>query len=444
MTSPEQSSSIAVASEQNHNRRIALIAVAAASTVGAVAIFGTGNNPFRDEASAQSGDRTVEQMCDDYTDAGVTKYASFDKNAVMEKFQISTKQEAKKVIDGSFNENGPLAGKGDFISGATIQAFVADRATDKSGAVDPNYDYVAKFGEKIAQYSADNGVTEARKDCKENYEVLSKTGQYTTDWAKGEPIVAVNYVRNGDYGITGVSLTNYVAKDKMEGVEFAYREGAKGVNNSFASALLEESTGMIYLKGVRIQAGKTATKVEGLAGTNKNQDGTNKTDSNGGSSSKSETNTTEGTNGTSGSNGGTSETGSNGGSKPTGTNGGTNTGEQGCGVAGKPECGGGSGTDTGNEGPTGTGTGPAPGPGTGGGEQPAPGPGTGGGEEPAPAPRESEAPAPQPQPSQEPAPQPQPSQEPAPQPSQSPQPQPSQSPADKPAPKEDCNEHNPC
>lgn len=105
---------------------------------------------------------------------------------------------------------------------------------------------------------------------------------------------------------------------------------------------------------------------------------------------------------------GQNDSGTNGGDAPTGSNGGTETGNNGCGTPGAVECGGGSGTDIGNEG-TGDGDNGD------GGETPAPAP--------TPAPTKAPTPAPQPTQKPTPAPKPQPTQ-PAPQPTQPPATQP--------------------
>ncbi|MCW2957092.1 MAG: hypothetical protein JWO69_1961 [Thermoleophilia bacterium] len=155
----------------------------------------------------------------------------------------------------------------------------------------------------------------------------------------------------------------------------------------------------------------------------------------------SESTNTGKTGGTTGTNGGNNPTGTNGGSNPTGTNGGTETGETGCGTPGNPECGGGTGTDTGNEGPAGDGDGPSgDGPGTGG-----EGPGDGGNtppQEPQEPPREPEQPPSEPeQPPQEPEQPPTGGETPPPPP---PQEEETPPPADKPDPTENCNEYDPC
>jgi hypothetical protein len=230
-------------SKRNRLRGLVALGAATAVLVGGLAMRGCGTEENNDPRT-----KGGVEMCDDYTNdhaaKNSTKYVS---NAFLPEGEINDSEESKKTVESWFNENGPLAGKGDYASIALVMAAIAQPA--KQGEMtNPNYSYTAAYQRNIARYNGENGVKAARNDCREAWDVLGRVAGYDEQALK-KGVTVSQFTASRDKktnNITGLTLTKYVPTKNIEGTVFKIGNTSK-LNAFYEITVLEN--GNMFVSG---------------------------------------------------------------------------------------------------------------------------------------------------------------------------------------------------
>lgn len=206
--------------------------------------------------------------------------------------KIASEKDAKSVVRGLFDKDGPLGGaKIDKSSLAAVMAAIVKPSHDGE-AVNPNYDYVQVYKEKMAAYEADDGLTTAKQDCVQAADTLVQTGHYVEKWAEEKETVTLlkadrdvdNLDADHKNEIVGLTPTKHVTPSALGGVVF--RVGENNTNkdiDGFTEVLLTKE-GKLYVKGVTVgeSGGATDSDTEGESAKGKAKAGGGKAGNQGG------------------------------------------------------------------------------------------------------------------------------------------------------------------
>jgi hypothetical protein len=230
-------------SKRNRWRGLVAVGAATAVLVGGLAMRGCGSEDNNDPRT-----KGGVEMCDDYiNDHAANNSDEYVSTAFLPKGEIKDSEGSKKTVESWFNEDGPLAGKGDFESIALVMAAIAQPA-EQGEITNPNYSYTAAYERNIARYNGDNGVEAARNDCRKAWDVLGQVAGYDEQaLKKGVTVSQFTASRDKETNnITGLTLTKYVPTEYIEGTVFKLRNTSK--LNAFYEIVVDQN-GNMFVSG---------------------------------------------------------------------------------------------------------------------------------------------------------------------------------------------------
>jgi len=236
------------ATESSKGSRFRKVVAAGAAVVALVAVAGLarGCGPDDDQDPRTKGGL---EMCDDFDNAHAANNSSdYVSTAFLPKGEVNDDEASKKIVERWFNENGPLAGKGDYASMAVVMSAIAQPA-QQGNVADPNYSYKAAFDRNIARYNGEDGTKVAQDDCRDAWNVLGQVAGYDQQaLQKGVTVTKFKANREKDTNnITGFTLAKYVPTENIAGTVFKLRNTSKELN-AF-NAIIVDQDGNMYVSG---------------------------------------------------------------------------------------------------------------------------------------------------------------------------------------------------
>lgn len=301
------------------DKRNELIAGSSAAVI-ALGAYACGNKQDNNESSASLGPVSAE--CENITLTNVA-FENYDNGKFLPrapKSEFTGNNSAAKYSQDLFDKDGPLAGTADAGSLAVISAAISTPALEKS-STSTDYSYTEQFSNDLSKLTSDNEKVAsdfAKELCTEQVGVLGKTAGYEeTAIADGEQYTEFRAI-NGKNSLTGLRLVRKKADRAISGLVYKVQNQQEGQTKLHGfTKVIVEGDGTIDILGYLPTSGKQSADRPGTSNGSKSTKGTGV---------------------------GQETTGHDGG--------GIKKGEQGCGDSGKTNCGGGEGTNEGNEGKT--------------------------------------------------------------------------------------------
>jgi hypothetical protein len=218
--------------------------------------------------NTSTGPQSPDEQCDDFQSSfAAANPALYNAEAFAPKAEnVSNADQAKNYVNHLFDENGPLAGKGDIESLAAFMSTIVLPA--QQGAVNPaDYNYKEAYIQRVQTYQTPQGREQAVKDCKIAFNTLIQEVGYEDAWLRpGAPVTMFAAVRGDQNRIESAQFRpGVVADEPLSAIVFKLRESSKGLKGATEVGLLSDGT--LVLNGVRFvkEEGAKEAKAKGEA-----------------------------------------------------------------------------------------------------------------------------------------------------------------------------------
>jgi len=241
----EQEGRESVDEADNSSKRNLLPAVIAGGLVIAVGFAAIKGCQSEDDQTPKT--KGGVEMCVNYTnESAANNSKEYKSTAFLPKGKINNSEESKKNVESWFNDNGPLAGNGDYASIALVMAAIAQPAKQVE-MTNPNYSYEDAYQRNMARYNGDNGVEEAQEDCREAWDVLGRVAAYDEQaLEQGLTFTKFTASRDENNNITGLTLNKYVPTENIQGTVFEVNDSSK--LNAFYKIVVDQN-GNMFVSG---------------------------------------------------------------------------------------------------------------------------------------------------------------------------------------------------
>lgn len=259
MSPDELGPSYDLSGENGMSRIRTIMSAGALVAVGGLAALGlTGLESGSSDKSAEKAPATAaeaQKQCDNLQFNDIASDASkYHSEAFLpEAHNVDNQDKTRTYINKLFG-SGPLAGKTDVASLATVMAVVVQPAHD-GAAADPNYDFTGQWFNNMARYTSNGGAEAASKDCNQAYKTLTQVASYKKGWAQpGETVTEFQAVRNKDNRIVGIKPVKIETLGSLSGIELELRQTSKGLDG-FTPVLISTTEnggwdGRLFVKGI--------------------------------------------------------------------------------------------------------------------------------------------------------------------------------------------------